>query len=641
MSATLLQARPSWAENPAGGRAPEIVLAGFSPLEARAIASAWRTAMGEAEAIDLLFVASLGAALRELLYSAGPAPAALCCGPAVAGRELVRQLDELAAGSAFAGRLIVLGAGDDAEPFAPLVDEDRIFYLAARPPAPAEVVALLAAACGLSLQAAAESSEPAADEPPAEVLRRALEVERGRGLDEALDGVEQAAQKLVPARRASCRWVDAERWTLWRPGAGAGQEERDSAVSGLVGFVARTGRGVRLERIGEDPRYDAEVDHGRRSPRERFLAVALPAGPGARDKGAVEGVLCLARGEEQEPFEPDDLRRLEFFAREVGPILRRRRLAFELARKERETEVYRRQALDHREEGARMRQEPLRLAPGWIPVAYRSILALFVLGLLAIPFAGSDELAAGSAVVRLAERVEVRAGTSGVLETLSSLPGAAVRRGEELGRLESAEPRAALEQLRHELEERLAERLRQPHQAGADPAFATLRERHQLAAARLESLLLRAPRDGVLSAHLARPGQAVEAGQPVFSLKVDGVAARPSIEVLVPGRFRPLLQPGMQLRFEIDGYPEAPQELQVREIGQEVIGPERALAMFEGALGGGAAAEGMVLVRADLPAAGFDSDGRHFPYFDGMAGRAEIRVRQRRFLSEWLRRFDQ
>jgi len=218
-------------------------------------------------------------------------------------------------------------------------------------------------------------------EPPAEVLRQVLEIERSRSLEAAREGVELAAEKLLAARRASCFWPDAAK--------------REGKLSGLVGFVARTGTGLVVDRIGEDPRYDAEVDNGRRSPRERFLAAALPAGPGAGDSGVVEAVLGVARGKEQEPFGSADLELLEALAREAGPLLRRRRLALEQALRERETELFRREALDHHQRGTRSRQEPLRLTPTWIHTAYRALLLLFALGLFAVLLAaGLGELPA-------------------------------------------------------------------------------------------------------------------------------------------------------------------------------------------------------------------------------------------------------
>jgi len=360
-----------------------VLFAGFAATAAREIAEHWRQQGHSPGGQDgePRRVAGVEAAFAELDQS-GMGPAIVCFGPGAPPRELAQRLrrtESVEAGPA--RRFLVLAAGEELAAFAELVEADRLFFLAARPPAPAEIAALLAAAA-----ADLKTPPPALGLASGEVLRRVLAIERCAGLEETLAALEAAAQKLVPARRACARWLDAETLTLWRPGADPARESRDSIVTGLTGFTARTGRPAAAARIGEDARYDAEADNARRSPRERFLAVALPAGPGAAIQGSaaesVEAVLTLARGEEQPPFGEAELALILALAREAGPILRRRRAAFELARIESETAVFRRQALDHHENGARPRQDPLRLAPPWIGAAYRSLILLSLVVLL-------------------------------------------------------------------------------------------------------------------------------------------------------------------------------------------------------------------------------------------------------------------
>lgn len=638
-------ASPGDRPGPADGRLdpgeglPRILLAGFGELPGRAITAAWRDrALGSGLA-EAALCPSPSALWRELPRLAAE-PLILCCGPLLPGAELASRLAATAIGKE--ARLIVLGAGADSAAFAELIDRDLVFYLAPRPPQPAETARLLAAALPAGWL---PPEREAGDEPSGEVLRAVLEIERRREPLEALQAVEAAALALAPARRALGRWVDRDTATLWRPGGGSAEEAaRDSAVCGLLGFVARTGHSALAAPIGEDPRYDPETDNGGRSPRETFVAVALPAGPGAREPRAAEAVLSLHRAEGQPPFSAAELGKLEALAREAGPLLRRRRLAFEQERRDSAEALFRRRALDHREKGDAARQDPLRLSPTWLGAAYRAVLVSFALLVLALPFAGRSELARGPAMVRLAERQLLRAGEGGVLGKVAVAPGATVRRGEELARLESRAEEAELYRLSDELEAALAARLRQPG-GGADPAFAALRERYRQAAARLEGRLLRAPADGVVNALLARPGQSLAAGEAVLSLRGAGGSARPRIEALLPGRFRPQLEPGMTLDLRLDGYQEAPQRLVVREIGQEVLAPEAAIALLaaEGHAGAAAAlqpGEGLVLVSAELPAGAFRSEGREFAYFDGMSGEAELRLRSRRLIADWLRRLE-
>lgn len=597
-----------------------VLLVGFPAPQARRIAAQWPVLEATLEALPTLAEAE----------PHGAAAAVVCLGPDVPPPAVAAFLARQATGSEV--RYLVLAAGDEAERFEPFIQRDQLFYLSAQPPASAAVVALLAAALGRS--AAATEDQPVASSW--EVLPQISAIEETRGLETALERLEEAARALVVCRRAEGRWVDAATLTLWRPDD---DERWDSIAAGLVGFVARTGKSVLVPRVGEDARYDAEADNDRRSPRERLLAVGLPAGPGAEEPQAVDMVLSLVRGGRQAPFTAGDQAYLEQLAREAGPILRRRRLAAEMARQERETAVFRREALVHHEAGLQTRAEPLRIAPAWLGRAYRGVLAMCAASLLVVPFAGSDELAAGPAVVRLEARTEVRARAAGVLERLDVKSGDRVRGGEVIGRLESAEEEAALEQVQQELTLRLVERLRHPEQTAAVASFVTLREQERVVAARLERRRLRAPQDGVVGDLLARTGRPLSPGQPVLSLTTAGAAAEPAIEVLLPGRFRPLLTPGMAMRFKVDGYPDVEQRLTVDEISQQVIDAGQIPDILESAstntLG---AAGGLIIVRAALPTEDFDSAGERYAFYDGMTGTAEIRVRKKRWFVDWLRR---
>ncbi len=616
MSANLAPTRP-----PAAVAARPILLVGFDRPAAGAIIDGWRF-----PGIPVAAISSFAD-----LASASD-PAVVCLGPGVAPNDAAAAIETRAETAAESDcRTLVLAAGEGAGRFQPLVERDLIFYLASSPPANAAVTALLEAALEHTV---AGRGFPRA-EAASSYLPQVAEIEQGRGPEDTLDRLEQAARELIGCRYAACKWLDADTQTLWRPGDG---DRRDSAVSGLAGFVARTGGSVRVPHLGDDPRYDAEADNGRRSRRERFAGVALPAGPGARHPAAVEAVLTVARGGRQEPFTAADVRQLEHLAGEAGPILRRRRLAIEQARARSETELFRTEALEHRDRGLATRSEPLRIAPPWLGKAYRAVQVACLAGLLALPFAGSSEFAVGPAVVRLQQRTEVRARAAGVLEALSVSSGDPVRRGQEIGRLESSEETAQLEQLRKELELRLVERLRHPDQTAAAPAFVALRERQRVASARLERRRLRAPRDGRIGDLMVRPGRPLVAGQPVASVVVEAAASKPWIDVLLPGSYRPLLAPGMEIRFKIDGYPDVEQQLIASAVSQRVISSRLANAIVEPTAGDAGGRGGQVIVRAELPAAAFDSQGRRYPYFDGMTGTAELRVRQRRFIIDWLRR---
>lgn len=128
-------------------------------------------------------------------------------------------------------------------------------------------------------------------------------------------------------------------------------------------------------------------------------------------------------------------------------------------------------------------------------------------------------------------------------------------------------------------------------------------------------LLLAALAAGLLFSLLARVGE-YAAGPAVVHLK-----GRPEVIAFVPVEYRPLLEPGMPLRLELQGYRYVSQHLVVDSVADEVEPP--GVMRLNGPV---------VRVSARLPAAGFEADGRLIRYYDGMLGRAEVRLRSERML---------
>ena len=103
---------------------------------------------------------------------------------------------------------------------------------------------------------------------------------------------------------------------------------------------------------------------------------------------------------------------------------------------------------------------------------------------------------------------------------------------------------------------------------------------------------------------------------------------------LLPGSFRPMLRPGMPLRFSLDGYPQARSELVVDSVGDEAVGPQEVRRYLGHELGDTLAVTGsLVLVHAHLPERTFDFEGQRYRYYDGIPGRADVRVRTMRLVS--------
>ncbi|HEX6099578.1 MAG TPA: ABC transporter transmembrane domain-containing protein [Thermoanaerobaculia bacterium] len=278
------------------------------------------------------FDAAEAARLAELLGSgvevsvtSGDRADLVCLGPGLSGRDAVAVLEQSPD-----ARSVVLAAGREPELFQDFIDDDRIFFLSRRPPPIGEVAALLRSA--LAHDERRKRLGVAGAESGAVVVARAIarmvdriatetDLERISGL------LGSAAAGLTDADEGRFAIADVLHETLWFRGLEASDMVRNSAASGLVGFVARTGKALMVERAGDDPRYDAEADNSGRSPQERFLAVPVLAPGGAfADDALVDtlGVLVTTREPGREPFDDAERRRLEDLALQIAPIVRHR-----------------------------------------------------------------------------------------------------------------------------------------------------------------------------------------------------------------------------------------------------------------------------------------------------------------------------
>jgi membrane fusion protein (multidrug efflux system) len=242
-----------------------------------------------------------------------------------------------------------------------------------------------------------------------------------------------------------------------------------------------------------------------------------------------------------------------------------------------------------------------------------------------------DEYASGIAVVETGGRADLTARTAGTVVAVEVSPGQPVEAGQLLVRFDDARERADLERAEREFNLQLINRLRDPASSAAEQALIGLRAERELARARLEERLFRAPAAGVVNDVLVRPGQYLQPGQTVLSLAAGSTA--PTVTVVVPGQYRPLLRAGQPLRLEISGYRYSYQRLVVATVSDEVIGPGEAQRALGPAIAETVQVTGPVVVaRARLPAPTFVADGKTYRYHNGMQGTAEIRIRRERLL---------
>ena len=120
--------------------------------------------------------------------------------------------------------------------------------------------------------------------------------------------------------------------------------------------------------------------------------------------------------------------------------------------------------------------------------------------------------------------------------------------------------------------------------------------------------------------------QALLPGESILSL--IGEQTRFTLVAMLPGRYRPMLRPGMPIRLELSGFKYEYQNLTIDSVGNEVVGPSEIRRFLGQELADTVSLkEPVVLVTARLPNSTFVAEGKTFSYYEGMQGDADARVR--------------
>jgi multidrug efflux pump subunit AcrA (membrane-fusion protein) len=295
-------------------------------------------------------------------------------------------------------------------------------------------------------------------------------------------------------------------------------------------------------------------------------------------------------------------------------------------------ELFRSEAIEAQAQAARV-GPPLRLEPRWINLAYWFLVTTLAAGLAYAGLVHVGEYAHGPAVVRADGRIDVTCPAGGVVSALDVRAGDRVVVGQTLVRFHTENERQELTHLDREFELKLVRLLLHPNDEATRQSLASLRAARELAAVRLAERQVVAPATGVVRNLRIRPGQLLAPGDAVLTIADEGRGGY-SLVALVPGQFRPMLKPGMPLRFALDGYQQVATALEIESVDDGAIGPAEVRRYLGQELGDAVPAEGsLVLVRARLPQATFTYDGQRYPYYDGIPGRVDVRVRSSRLLA--------
>ncbi|ATB37199.1 hemolysin D [Cystobacter fuscus] len=296
----------------------------------------------------------------------------------------------------------------------------------------------------------------------------------------------------------------------------------------------------------------------------------------------------------------------------------------------RPTRIFREEALRHHE-GTQDEGDLLRISPRWTRWTYWVLLALAVAAVLYSLLGTIPEYASGPAMVKVEGRSELTVEAPGIVASVDVRPGQRVEAGQPLVSFLSREETATLERIQREFDLQLVRVLQDPSDGAARQTLTSLRAERELAQARQQARTLRAPQAGVVSTLKVREGQYVNPGQSVVSVTGDRVHV--TMVALLPGGYRPRLEPGKPLRVELNGFSHEYQTFTIQSVGDQIVGPNEVRRYLGADSGDALSLSGpLVVVRAEAPASTFRIKGRTFNYFDGMLAQADARVSTERIL---------
>lgn len=298
--------------------------------------------------------------------------AAICVGEALAAQE-ARDLiaSSLRLPLSRLAKVLVFGVGQQRTIFQGLIDAESLFYVSGAPLTAEDVAALIE---GVVAHVTNRSNDAALPEPDGS-SRLEVVLEAARRIAIQLDAgssaqlTAAAASDVVGAARAYCLLYDSSAGTLrcWQPDSVDPREE--SASTGLVSFVARTGRAVRVDCIEEDPRFERGADDPAGLGGECFLAVPI-----LDRSGRAQAIIAIVSGGDGRPFNNDEQSLLELLADQVASTFSQLRLQARIDQRTRATEAelrapylqtFREEAVRHFVQGKPGSGEILKLSSCW------------------------------------------------------------------------------------------------------------------------------------------------------------------------------------------------------------------------------------------------------------------------------------
>ncbi|MCP4445668.1 MAG: HlyD family efflux transporter periplasmic adaptor subunit [Myxococcales bacterium] len=457
-------------------------------------------------------------------------------------------------------------------------------------------------------------------------ILRLLEVAREFGAQSDLAGASRVLVRtlieFLQADRADCLFYSARDASLWTE-ADRHQwsvNREVSAGTGLAGHVAQTSATIRSDRASAHSSYEKNTDDPLGKGNERILVHPL-----VDSEKNVHAILIAVRLPNREAFTQHDENICHWLTEQLAPLTAQLAMQLEVAevlQEAQEDTIFRREAaVAHAALGEK--GDVVRVSPPWIGWSYWALVAVLVASAVFLAVARIPDYSSGPVVVSELGRTEVLAPVSGNIETIDVLPGQEIVAGHRLATFYSPEESTELTRLDLEWQASLRAYLANRSDLAARSAVSSLRlRRNQL----LDKLTLRAPHGGVVQDVRTASNRHIELGERLLSISQPG--GQFSVIGFLPGADRPRLEPGMELRMTLEGYPRNYVDLPIESISSEVMGPrEASQALGRGLQDSLRLPASVVVIRASLKHRSFEVDGQSYKYSHGMLGLGEVKLR--------------
>jgi membrane fusion protein (multidrug efflux system) len=242
----------------------------------------------------------------------------------------------------------------------------------------------------------------------------------------------------------------------------------------------------------------------------------------------------------------------------------------------------------------------IRIAPVWTKWIFWMVLAAFVIGTVFVTVGTYTEYASGPMVVLDRGRTTLVAEKPGVVVAVEAEPGGAVQSGRMLIRY-------------------------------ADSS----RNNGVFDEAVVVETVVSSPVDGTVVDLPVEPGNRVSPGDVLAVVDAEQHDFR--FVAFLPAERKVRIEPGMEVRLEFNGYKYAFQAAALESVGERVLGPGE-VRKYLGARAEVAVAGPVVPVHGRFESAVFEAEGESLSLFEGMQGRADIKIQSERILFHLLPR---